>query len=292
MKITLFLLTEKGFEVLKSLINNGLQDFIKEVIVGEDKNIQHDFSDEIRALAQQHQLKVYTREQQPTIESDYAIAVSWRWLINLKQTKLIVFHDSLLPKYRGFSPLVNMLINQEGTIGVTALFASTEYDKGDIIAQESKAIQYPITIQQAIEQITPLYAKLAVSIVQNLANGQQLKAEPQNEEQATYSVWRNEDDYQIDWSQTAEDIHRKINAVGYPYKGAKTSFNKKVIRIFKAKLTKDVVVENRDVGKVLFVHENQPVVICGRGLLTITDAIYDESGKSCIPLPSFRIKFE
>jgi methionyl-tRNA formyltransferase len=54
--------------------------------------------------------------------SDFNIAISWRWM--LKVSNLIVIHDSLLPKYRGFSPLVNMLINGEDTLGVTVLFAT------------------------------------------------------------------------------------------------------------------------------------------------------------------------
>ena len=49
-----------------------------------------------------------------------------------------------MPKYRGFAPLVNSLVNGEKIIGVTALFASEEYDNGDIIMQSSVDITYPI----------------------------------------------------------------------------------------------------------------------------------------------------
>ena len=48
--------------------------------------------------------------------------------------------------------------------GVTALFASSEYDRGDIIMQKSMYINYPIKIDKAIEQIKPLYAKLTCDI--------------------------------------------------------------------------------------------------------------------------------
>jgi methionyl-tRNA formyltransferase len=53
-------------------------------------------------------------------------------------------HDSLLPKYRGFAPLPNALINGEREVGVTALFASEEYDMGDIVCQRRLAVEYPM----------------------------------------------------------------------------------------------------------------------------------------------------
>jgi methionyl-tRNA formyltransferase len=71
------------------------------------------------------------------------MAVSWRWLIDHPAEQLIVFHDSLLPRYRGFEPLVTSLVNGETRIGVAALFGASEFDTGDVIVQSATASRIP-----------------------------------------------------------------------------------------------------------------------------------------------------
>ena len=52
------------------------------------------------------------------------------------KSKLIVFHDSVLPKLRGFNPLVTSLINGYEEIGVTVLYGTEDFDRGEIILQK------------------------------------------------------------------------------------------------------------------------------------------------------------
>ena len=59
-------------------------------------------------------------------------------------------------------------------------------------------------------------------------------SKPQEEEKATYSLWRNEDDYLIDWNNTSKQIKRFIDAVGSPYKSASSYINNKKVRIIAA----------------------------------------------------------
>jgi len=79
--------------------------------------------------------------------------------------------------------------------------------------------------------------------------GEILSSYKQNEEDVTYSLWRDEQDYIIDWSKSAEFIHRFINAVGYPYKGASTLMDGKKIRIIDTEPLPDIEIENRSFGK-------------------------------------------
>ena len=141
-------------------------------------------------------------------------------MIDMPSVQLIVFHDSLLPRYRGFNPLVSCLINGERHIGVTALLASSEYDRGNIISRSYTEINYPIKIQNAIELILRNYRELALTVSEMIERREVITGQPQNEQEASFSLWRDEEDYRIDWSQPAEDIKRFIDAVGYPYKGA------------------------------------------------------------------------
>lgn len=291
-KITLFVMGLKGYSTLAHLLKKFGPEVFDKVIYATDKQILNDYSTEIASLCKTHAIPFFHRNEPFTVETQYSIAISWRWLINAdEKNKIIVCHDSLLPKYRGFAPLVNALICGDTKIGVTALFASKEYDRGDIINQKFAQIQYPIKIASAIELVSNLYIEQCSAIVQQIILSQPLVSNKQNEKEATYSLWRNEDDYEINWNNDAEYIKRFIDAVGFPYRGASTFFDNQKVRIVDASCVDDVTVCIRDVGKVIFFENGFPVVVCGKGLLKINEAVYDKDQKSIFPLSKFRIKF-
>jgi methionyl-tRNA formyltransferase len=114
-----------------------------------------------------------------------------------------------------------------------------------------------------------------------------LKTTSQDETLATYSIWRDEYDYIIDWSKSAEYIKRFIDAVGYPYKGAFTTWGNTRYYIKDSFVVEDVVVENRVSGKVLFNNDISLIIVCGSGLLGVKD-FFDET--SMIRLTQTRMK--
>ena len=197
-KFSLYLMSRKGYVVIRDLVNYGYSQMIDKVIIAHDQNMKNDYYDEMQSVCKNAGVSVYDKKENITISSDFCITIAWRWMIPLNNTtRLIVFHDSLLPKYRGFSPLVNMIINKEPYIGVSSLFASEEYDKGDIIAQRKTAVTYPIRITDAIDQITPLFSEIVLEIFEKVKNGEELKATPQREEDCSYSLWRDEDEARL-----------------------------------------------------------------------------------------------
>jgi methionyl-tRNA formyltransferase len=261
------------------------------VVIGQDKNIDHDHAEEILAVCNEHKIAHVFRHEAYTVKTKYAIAVSWRWMIDAKTYQLIVLHDSLLPKYRGFAPLVSQLINKENTLGVTALFATADYDQGDIIGQRRIEASYPYKIKDAIAHISSLYEELILDLVAKISNQKEIVAYPQNHAEATYSLWRDEQDYHISWDRSAAYIERFVNAVGKPYKGAFSRMNGLPIRIYEVEEQADLNVENRTAGKVLFMHNSRPVVVCGTGLIRIKEALFEDNGQSIFPLKKLRIRF-
>lgn len=195
-----------------------------------------------------------------------------------------------MPRLRGFNPLVTALINGDEEIGVTALFATQEYDRGDIIGVERVAIRYPIKIEKAISLLSHSYAFLCNKIISKIKNEDLIIATKQDENLATYSLWRDEEDYYIDWSEDAEKISRQIDAVGFPYTGAKTTIENQVITILNSEPISDVLIENRSVGKVIFRREKNPVVVCGKGLLLIKEA-RDTNNQKVDLSNKFRLRF-
>lgn len=289
-KVAFHLMNEKGYYVLNYFLKEFSADNIEYVVISEDKGVENDYYKELVDLCDKFSIKYFNRGELAPVFNGYKFAIGWRWMIK-NPTRLIVLHDSILPKYRGFSPLVNMLVNGETDIGVTALFASTEYDKGDIIKQEQISIKYPIKIQEAIIKMAPLYSKIINSICELIFSNKHILAEPQNEEDSTHSLWRDEQDYFINWKNDAKYIRRQIDAVGYPFKGARTYLNHQLIIIDEAEVCEDLKIENRDTGKVIFVKNGYPIVVCGKGLIKITVA-RDLKGSTILPLNKFRSRFE
>ncbi len=290
-KIGLYLMGYKGLVCLQAIVKNNKSQLIATVISSKDEAIQNDYYDEIAAYCIKNNIPFNNRKEIIEIKFDIAIAISWRWLIKFTDDiPLIVFHDSLLPKYRGFAPLVNSLVNAESKIGVTALFASEEYDKGNIIMQKGMDVSYPIKIEMAIESVSKCYAELITSLFTMLDSGAEIKAYPQIEADASYSLWLDENDYLIKWNQPAADIKRFIDSVGYPYNGACSFIKDQKVRIYESELCEDVKIENRVPGKVIFLKDNYPVVVCGKGLLMLVK-IENETGQSLIPLKNFRTQF-
>jgi len=291
--VSFYLLGQKGYQTLKKIVNI-YQPIIKNVVIANDPNIQHDFHEEILDICLKNSIPTLFKNEIQNFEDvgDFSIAIGWRWLIRNSKSKLIVFHDALLPKYRGFNPLVTALINGDTKIGVTALFEGETYDSGDIIGQKSINITYPITIQNAIDLVSNLYGDLCLEILSYIANNKPIPSQKQNEEIASYSLWRNDDDYRIIWSKDSETIKRMIDAVGYPYLGAlsETHTGEKV-RILKAEIypDKNIALREQQIGKVIFMENNQPIIVCGKGLLKITEM--KTLDNKTFELKNFRTRF-
>ncbi|MCM4167880.1 Methionyl-tRNA formyltransferase [Arenibacter antarcticus] len=289
--LTFFLQGKKGLTVLKGY-KEAYFKFISQIIIGTDSHVINDYSDEIVAFCIENSLRYNVSKKSNSFTTEYGLAIGWQYLIQHQHNqKLIVFHDSILPSLRGFNPLVTGLINGDKTIGVTALYASEEYDKGDIIDAEKSDITYPIKINKAIKIVAECYSRLANKIVEKIILNKPFNTTAQNENNATYSLWRDEEDYLINWNDCSEKISRFIDAVGYPYKGAMTRIGNKKIIVLEASVTNDVIIENRTVGKIIFKRDNNPVVVCGKGLLVIEKAV-EQDGKEVDFKNKFRIRFK
>lgn len=288
--LELFLCNKKGLSVLEALVQGGYAAVVRRVVLAADKNVAKDYYEELTACCHLAGIEAVNRKDNPQpLEGTVKIAIGWRWLIAADD--LIVLHDSLLPRYRGFAPLVSMLVNGEPQLGVTALYASEGYDEGDIIGQRATDVRYPIKIGTAIDQVAELYASLVLDIASQVAAGKMPVATPQDHRAATYSLWRDESDYLINWQWPAEQIRRFVDAVGFPYLGAATFAEGNKYIITDAEALPDVTVENRTPGKVIFLREGlYPVVVCGKGLLQL-NAVQHPDGTNALPLKKFRTKF-
>lgn len=288
--VALYLLSAKGLAVLESLSESEYRKHIAYVVVGRDPAVIDDHSEEIVQLAKFSGIPVFERLNKNIPPSKFSICAGWRWLLD-EISKTIVLHDSLLPKYRGFAPLVTALVNGDEKIGVTAILSEATYDTGPILAQIEIPVPETIKIQTAIEKISDAYAKISLEVMAAIVSDQ-LEGIKQNEAEATYSLWLDDDDYWINWQKDAYAIQRFVNAVGHPYKGARTNIGNLTYVVKEVQVVPDVTICNRAPGKVIFRDAlGMPTVVCGTGLIKIKELIEVESGESALPLGKFRTKF-
>jgi methionyl-tRNA formyltransferase len=290
MKLKVYLLGQKGLRALQALDTSFVK-YIDCVIIGRDQKVQNDYSKELTEFCIKHELnyKIQNKTVEYVVGAYFNIAIGWRWIIN-DPNPIIVFHDSLLPKYRGFNPLVTALLNNDKEIGVTALVGGDDYDAGPIYGQVKAEISYPIKIEKAIDVISDLYGTLLNQIVKASIDGT-LNSLKQDERFVSYSLWRDSQDYIIDWNQEAAYIKRMIDAVGYPYLGARTFVDNKTVVILDAEISEDIFIVNRTPGKVIFKKENNFFIVCGRGLLKVS-SFYDENSSKIDFSDKFRLRFK
>lgn len=223
----------KGLLFFESLVNILP---IRAVVSYRDNWVE-DFSfEEIQRLCLLKQISFFETRKMDLNELstfDLIFVVGWQYLLPVSN-RIIVFHDSLLPKYRGFAPTVNALINGEKEIGVTAFSPREGVDTGPIFQQLSVPITYPLKIKDAFKIQADLTAQIAITLF-NKAQSAPLLSTEQNEMEATYSIWRDEKDYLIQWNISSERILRTIDALGWPYRGAQTFCGGEKISIIEAK---------------------------------------------------------
>lgn len=263
----------KGRVFLEGLLARGAAPTrVASYTQGDD--VEDSFS-KIAALAKSIGAAFEDQKRPRMTAGETAFAVGWQYLLDAPDAELIVFHDSLLPRYRGFSPTASALIKGDSTIGVTALFPRAEVDAGPIVAQRAIAIRYPVKIAAALSLQAAAMTDLALELLARREAGPLISNE-QNQGDATFSIWRDQADYRIDWTSDAETIVRVIDAVGSPYGGARTHLDGVEIVIDEAEAQADLRFEIRQPGKIWSIAGGKPLVVCGQGMLRILAARHED----------------
>lgn len=201
-------------------------------------------------------------------ERSLTISIGWQYLIE-EAAELVVLHDSLLPKYRGFAPTVTALIRGDRQLGVTAIRAVAETDAGPILSQHAVGIRPPIAIAEAFERLASCYVGCIKDVLAAEEAGQ-YRQRLQDDSAATYSIWRDDLDFYVDWRQRADVIRTHVLAVGYPYSGAKSRLGDLEVCVVNAEVIDDVQFEIRQPGKIWKIHSRTSAdVVCGEGMLRI-----------------------
>jgi methionyl-tRNA formyltransferase len=218
----------------------------------------------------------FEESRRPDITKDSLIfLVGWQFLLHDGLDRCIVFHDSLLPELRGFTPTVTALIIDSDVIGVTALRPSEGIDTGPICGRRSIRISSGTSIRTALDLQSAAMVDLAIEILQRVSDGA-LVEQAQDQSSGTLSLWRDEYDYFIDWRKSAPEILRFVRALGFPYGGAKGVIDNQVVTIQNVTSGPDLVFAIRSPGKLWQVEDRRALVVCGSGTLWIEETCKDD----------------
>ncbi|PVC83730.1 methionyl-tRNA formyltransferase [Streptomyces sp. CS090A] len=228
------------------------------------------WSDSVADLAEKHGIPVIIRnrpddelvERLKEVAPDIIVANNWRtWMppeiYNLPVHGTLNIHDSLLPAYAGFSPLIWALINGEPEVGVTAHLMDEELDAGDIVIQRSVTVGPTDTTTDLFHRTVDLIAPVTTEALGLIASGQ-TEFTRQDRSKASFFHKRAEEDIRIDWDWPAEDLERLIRAQSAPYPSAFTFHKGQRLEVLSA-----VVSEGRYGGTPgrIFYREGDGVVI-------------------------------
>ncbi|WP_375239614.1 methionyl-tRNA formyltransferase [Aurantibacter sp.] len=204
------------------------------------------------------------------IEVDIIVSINYLFLIEkdiIQHSKQLSFniHGSLLPKYRGRTPHVWSIINNEKVTGITAHVIDEGCDTGDIISQIKIPINKIETGAEILNKFKLEYYNLILGVFKKLNSGK-LELIKQDEQLATYFGKRTPADGQINWDWQSERIRNWVRAQSYPYPGAFTFFKGEKIIIDEVKVSdfgfKDQIVN----GTVLSTNKNIVVKTSNKAL--------------------------
>lgn len=213
---------------------------------------------------------------------DAIFVAGWQFLIDAPTaTPTVVLHDSLLPDLRGFSPTVTALILGRTRLGVSAILPAEHADTGDLLAQHAVKVTHPIRISAAFAALEPAYERCIRDVLRLAVDGP-LAGTPQDHSSATYSLWRDEEDYWIDFGLPADRLVRTILALGDPYPGARAIVGGQPVILLDAETEPDLNFAIRHPGKIWRLTSSGPSVVCGSGMIRLTD-IRDVDGSAFTP---------
>ena len=135
-------------------------------------------------------------------------------IIELAKYKAINLHPSLLPKYRGASPIQYSLLNGDNLTGVSIIYVVDKMDAGDILLQKKVKID-------GVDDFFTLHDKLAsvgaLALIEalNKIDNDQVNVTIQNNENVSFTKKIIKEDGLINWNDSAEEIYNKIRAFNY-----------------------------------------------------------------------------
>ncbi|MDR2543025.1 MAG: methionyl-tRNA formyltransferase [Treponema sp.] len=231
----------------------------------------------VSSILKPDKLDKETREQITLLNCDILVSFAYGRIFGPKFLEMfalggINIHPSLLPKYRGPTPIQAAILNRDTETGITIQKLAKEMDSGDILLQEKLPLSGKETTFSLSEIAAQKAAKMLTKVIKQYDTIQGIE---QNHTQATYCPLICKDDGIINWKCSVMEIEAKIRAFT-PWPLCWTIHNERKLTILKS----DVFYGNIDSkvhlpGYVLGIDKNNGILIqTGDGILAVTELQY------------------
>ncbi len=189
----------------------------------------HEFAD-AHDIPVFHPKSLRSSEQQEIFKShnlDLAIVAAYglilpKAVLDAPKYGCINIHASLLPRWRGASPIQHAIWKGDNESGVTLMQMDEGLDTGPEILKRALPIDGETTAQSLHDDLAALGADMMIEALATLSANYGLDATPQDDAQSTYAPLLKKSDGAIDWTKNAEEIDRQIRALN-PWPGTYTS---------------------------------------------------------------------
>lgn len=259
----------------------------------------------VQVVAQENNIPFFTpdhldascREQISPLNADVLVCFAYGHIFGPKFLALFPLggmnlHPSLLPKYRGCTPVPAAILNRDEKTAATIQTLSLGMDEGEILAQTVINLDGTETAGSLLETSANLGAELIVNILKNAAkNGVLPKGTTQSGE-ASYTGIITKADGKIDWSMSAVEIEARLRAYT-PEPGIWTTENtgtpkENTLKIIKARALTDQEYSKPDAKPGMVMGFEKPLGImvkCGSGVLCVTEL--QRQGKKAMAYKDF-----
>ncbi|MGR8940144.1 MAG: methionyl-tRNA formyltransferase [Gammaproteobacteria bacterium] len=187
-------------------------------------------------------------------------------VLDIPRLGCLNIHASLLPRWRGAAPIQRALMAGDRETGVTIMRIVLKLDAGDMLHKEVLAIGPADTAGELHDRLAALGPIGLAKVLMQIEDGT-VNAEPQDEAQVTYAAKLEKSEAQLDWTRPAEELDRMIRGLN-PWPVAQTSYEGKVLRIWRAELIDDGSCS--EPGSVSTAHK-QLVVATGAGRIRLLE---------------------
>jgi len=237
-----------GAIILEKLIENKFKPVL--VITAQDKPVgrkQILTPSTVKIIAQKYNIPVQNtiykiRDTKPDLVVVAAFSqILPKEILTIPKYGCLNVHPSLLPKYRGPSPIQAAILNGDKKTGATIILMDEKMDHGEIVANsEFQITNSKITSEELLKELANLGAKLLVETIPKWVNDK-IKLKVQDESRVTYTKILKKEDGKINWQKPAEKIERQIRALN-PWPGTYTIYKGKRLKILKAEILNNQLV--------------------------------------------------
>jgi methionyl-tRNA formyltransferase len=217
-------------------------------------------------------LNVQLVDELQSIEPDFLVIASYGKMVppaifKLPKHAALNVHPSLLPKYRGASPIASSILNGDRETGVSIAEITKDLDAGDVFGQISTPIRINETAAELTARLSEGAADLLVTVIRAIAKKQAVR-KPQDDKLSTYASKLTKQIGKIEWSKNALQIHQLVRAC-QPWPSSFTFFKTRRLKIVQTLLVNDTA-KHDPPGTILDISKDRGIIVqTGSGCIAL-----------------------